>query len=73
MSDHGAGSSGAVWLMARGAGVGRQGAVGTSEPRHLRDLAPTVLARMGRSADRCVGCGGPIAELFEDPRMLVAR
>jgi hypothetical protein len=65
--DHGRRASQRVWLLARGAGVAARGPVALSEPRYLRDLAPTVLAHLGLSAPGCDGCGAVLAELSEPP------
>jgi hypothetical protein len=63
-ADHGGPSSQAVWLMARGGGLPRRGAIGTRRQRYLRDVAPTVQALLGAPVRRCEGCGEVIQELL---------
>jgi hypothetical protein len=71
-ADHGGKASADVWLMARGAGVASVGAVSTAKRRHLRDVAPTVLSLLGRSAEACDECGEVLAEVLAVPVSPVA-
>lgn len=64
-ADHGGPDSAKVWLLARGASIAPRGAVATSSPRHLRDVAPTVRALLGLPQHACTGCGEPIQELVD--------
>jgi hypothetical protein len=65
--DHGGPDSGAVWLLARGPRVPRQGAMPTARKRRLRDVAPTARAWLGLPPRACATCGEPIGELLAMP------
>lgn len=60
---HGGPPSAAVWLLSRGPGIARRGAIGTDRQWRLRDVAPTVREVLGLPARRCDGCGRPIDEI----------
>src|SRR5262249_32084803 len=53
---HGGDKSGAVWFMARGRSIPRQGAIGTREMRYLRDVAPTMRAMLQLPPQPCPRC-----------------
>lgn len=63
-ADHGGKASAATWLAARGGPVAAHGMVPVSRPRHLGDVAPTVLHVLGLPPQACLDCGEPLSELL---------
>jgi hypothetical protein len=61
---HGGAESGPVWLLARGAAIAKVGSIGTSQTRHLGDIAPTIRAVFGVQERSFQGSGQVIEEIL---------